>query len=752
MDSGGESAVDRGSRRVAGIDLGGPGWRRLVERERLVARLRGTDTPLALLHAPAGYGKSVLLAQWSRLDSRPFASVTLTRSHNDPAVLVASVIEALAAVEPLPDAVAAAIRTAQPNLDVVVPRLEAGLRARRLDSVLVLDELEHLRSDASLRVLEAIMAGVEGGSRLAMATRRTPPIHAARLQAARRLISFGASDLVMTPGEARQVLAEAGLDAPEPEVEAILAKTEGWPVALYLAGLSGRSRSEPRLPEAGLGGEEGNLVDYMREELIATAAPEDVDFLVRASVLDRLSGPLCDELLGVGDSGSRLAELSRENLLLIPLDQHDEWFRMHSLLAEMLRAELRRRHGGEVGELNGRASRWWESAGDPDRAVRFALEAAEFARAGRLIWEAVPAFNTTGRYATIQHWIEEIGLERAARDPHLSLTVAHGLLAEGDGGGAEYWGEVARPLLAGPGDAADDLEAGMAMLDAALGRGGTAQMAASAALARTSLDHDSPWAAMASLVAGLAAHLGGEREKARRELADGARRAAVWNVPLIQVLALAQLALLHASEGDWQSARILSSQARAQVDRSGLIARPSIVLAVAVSAYVAAADGRREEARSDLRTGRKLLARLREFAPWFEVETASALAAAATELKAPGVAVELLAQARAKLARQPDAPMLDAWVASIGEANAALESAGVAGLTGAELRVLRLLPSHLSHRQIAAELIVSPNTVKTQMRSVYRKLGVSSRHEAVEVCLSLGLSPNRGDSYPVTRE
>lgn len=111
----------------------------------------------------------------------------------------------------------------------------------------------------------------------------------------------------------------------------------------------------------------------------------------------------------------------------------------------MLRAELRHRHGGEVEALSRRASAWWAEAGDPPHAIGFAIDGADFARAGRLIREAVPAFNTAGRYASVQHWIEEIGLERAALDPHLALTVSHGSLAAGDGGAAEYWAGVARP-------------------------------------------------------------------------------------------------------------------------------------------------------------------------------------------------------------------------------------------------------------------------------------------------------------------
>ncbi|MGH2939282.1 MAG: hypothetical protein ACRDPE_14320, partial [Solirubrobacterales bacterium] len=544
---------------IAGIDLDGPGRAPLVERERLSGTLRNVAVPLVLLQAPAGFGKSVLLAQWARVDPRPFASVTLTESHNDPAVLLGALIDALYPIEPLPETVVSTMQGPQLELDVVVSRLEAALRIRSVDSVLVLDELEHLTSEDSLRLLGAIIDGVTGGSRLAMACRRVPPIHVVRLQAAQRLIVLETEDLLMTRGEAGRLLAKAGLEASEAELEAIVEKTEGWPVALYLSTL--RRRPASALPEAGFGGEERNLVAYIREEFLSIAPPEDVEFLIRVSLLDRLGGDLCDAVSGTAGSGPRLVALAHQNMLLIPLDSRDEWFRMHSLFAEMLGGELRRRPSEEVDELNRRASAWWESAGDPERAIRFAIDGADLARAGRLIWEAVPAFNTTGRYASIQAWIERVGLTRATADPHLSLTVAHGALAAGDGAGAEYWAEVARPLLASGADGTPDLPAALAMIDAALARDGTAAMGDAADAALASLDADSPWSATADLMAGIAAHLGGDGERARHRLADAARRSAVWGIPLIQVLALAQLALLDAAEGDWQAARILASQA-----------------------------------------------------------------------------------------------------------------------------------------------------------------------------------------------
>jgi LuxR family maltose regulon positive regulatory protein len=733
-----------GSDPITGVDLEGLGRGDLIERERLCERLRAARTRAVLLRAPAGYGKSVLLAQWARLDSRPFASITVTDAHNDPAVLVASIIEAFAPIDPLPESLAEAIQNARPNFDLVGRRLEGAIRAREMEAVLVLDELEHLEAEPALRMLEELLAAAGGATTVAMATRTTMPIHLTRLQAERKLTVLDAGDLVMTSGEAARFLAAVGIDADEDEVATIVAKTEGWPVALYLAGLTRRPGAARELPETGFGGDERHLVDYMREEFLASAPPADVDFLIRVAFLDRLGGELCDRVLGSTGSGARLAELARRNMLLVPLDRRDEWFRMHSLLADMLRAELGRRHGDEVARLHRRASEWWEEAGDPNRAIGFALGAGDHDRAGRLIWEAVPAFNGSGRQATLQRWIERIGLERAAVDPHLCLTVAFDFLVDGDGGGAGYWADLGRPLIESAAVEGADMRAGLAIVDAALARGGVEAMGMAAERAQLLLDRDGALTAMARLFVGVAAHLSGEDERARQTLADAARSAAVWNAPLFGVLALAQLALLAAAEEDWPTARILASQSRAGVDRCGLIARPFAALAVAISAYVDAGEHRREEALVDLAAGRALLGRLRDFGAWFEVETAAALAAAAVELNDAPAAAPLLESARRRLADLPDAPMLDAWVADIEDNLGRISAGGLADLTPAELRVLRLLPSHLSYRQIAEELIVSPNTVKTQIRSAYLKLDVSSRHEAVEACRAAGVSLSAG--------
>ncbi len=184
---------------------------------------------------------------------------------------------------------------------------------------------------------------------------------------------------------------------------------------------------------------------------------------------------------------------------------------------------------------------------------------------------------------------------------------------------------------------------------------------------------------------------------------------------------------------------MLASQARAQLDRSGIGDYPMMALSMAVSAVVRSRTGRVEEAAADLRQGKRLLEQLEDFAPWYEAETWVALARAAVRLGDAPAATRMLAEAARVLKLTPDAIVLETWIAETAIAIETASASGVHDLTPAELRVLQYLPTHLSFPQIAGQVFVSPNTVKTQAQGVYRKLGVNSRREAVEQARAAGL-------------
>jgi LuxR family maltose regulon positive regulatory protein len=726
---------------TAGVDLHRQRLGSLVERPRLLDRLEQSSASLVLLNAPTGYGKSVLLAQWAARDPRPFLSITLRDAHNDAVMLLEEVVEELDRIEPLPDEVASALAAPEPDLEgVVLPRLGAAIEARQTTAVLVLDELEHIESPQSLFAIRSLVEHVRGGTQIAIATREEPALPLGRLRANRLLSEIGRGELAMTMPESAELLAGIGIELNPRDVNTLVERAEGWPAALYLAGMALLEEADVSAAIGCFAGDDRIVADYIRDEFLTAISRRRIELLRRISILDRFNGELCDAVLERTGSATALRDLSHGNMLLLALDRKDEWFRLHTLLRDMLRAELRRTEPDAEPELRRRASRWWAEHGDADRAIEHAIAGKDYERAGELLWAGVPDYNARGRVATVERWLQRLGPGRIAAYPTLSLTAAQGCLARGEGSMTEYWMAVSRSLLdrMRPSTRKAPLTAGLALAEAALAREGPAAMSERAAAAAAVLPDESPWVSMCCLLDGTGLLLRGHVDEARERLTEGARRGAVGG-PHIQVLCLSQLALLAVEEPDWIVAGMLASQARAQIERSGLGDYTTAALAFAVSAFVRSHRGMAEEAATDLQIGARLMRRLDEFASWYEAETRIVLARAAARLGEPGLAGELMNEARRLTRQMPEATLLANWLRQ-GEAESeVISAAAVEELTPAELRILLSLSTHYSLPQIAARSHVSPNTVKTQAQAVYRKLGVSSRREAVERAREIGL-------------
>jgi LuxR family maltose regulon positive regulatory protein len=736
------------SPRSSGLDAA------LVHRPRLLSRLEESSHNLVLVNAPSGYGKSVLIGQWSERDSRPYPTLILGDEHNDPAMLIASIVAALEPIEPVAREVGVALANPEPSIKkVVLPRLGDSLERRQVPFVLVLDDFERIGSAAALDVVKTLVARLPPGSQLVVASRTEPELAISRLRVKGEINELGAAELVMTKGECQEMLAALDLDLGPGQLDTLVRRTEGWPAALHLAGLALRDASDLDEAIARFAGDDRFVVDYIREEFLESAGRRQLDFLRRASILDRLSGDLLDNVLERRGSATQLRELSRTNMLLTPLDRRDEWFRFHPLFREMLRAELRRSEPEQEEALNRRASDWWAANGDWDRAIRHAVDAGAFDRAGELLWLSIPELTTRGRNATVIGWLDRLGEDAVATDAALSLTASYAQITQGAGGKTEYWAAVAAGLIdkEPPSEKKTVLTAGLGLIEAALARGGVGAIADRTALAAELLPADSPWMSMCRLVEGVGLHLQGRRAEAHVKLADGARRGAV-GAPNVQVLCLSQLALLAIEEDDWTLAEMLASQARAQLDRSGIDEYPMMALALSVSAVVRSRTGRLEAAAADLRQGRALLERLEDFAPWYEAETWVALARASVRLGDAPAATVMLDEASRVLKLTPDAIVLGEWIADTALSIEAVSASAIRDLTPAEMHILQFLPTHLSFPQIAGQVFVSPNTVKTQAQSVYRKLGVTSRREAVEQARAAGLlDPGGPESDTVRR-
>jgi LuxR family maltose regulon positive regulatory protein len=691
-----------------------------VRRERLLRRLaQSTHVPVTLVVAPAGYGKTTLLVHWLQADPRPLVWLTAEPAGDDHEWLIASLAAALG--EPA---------------DLTLAELAYAVERREEPVVLVVDDAHHLRSAEALAVIDAIAAAVPLGSQIVLAARCEPALPIGRLRAQGRLIELRSRDLVMTRREATKMLRLAGLELAAEDVQTLLERTEGWPAGLYIAALSLRGRTDLRRAVERFGGDDRLLADYLRDELLDGLHPQRLRFLERSSVLEELSGPLCDAVLRRTGSGLALRDMSRSNLPLVPLDQSDVAYRYHRLLADMLRAELHRADPACEAELHRRASDWYADAGDGGRAIDHAIAAGDLARAGTLLWGTAAARVLDGRAADVRRWLDRFTPEQIASRPTLALTAAALHLVAGERDLVEHWAGVA-----GRSAADQALEAGAQAMRAAVGRAGIAAMGRDAERGYERLPEASPWRALCCLLEGVSRHLQRDAAAARPRLEEGARRGAI-EAPIVQALCLAQLALLAIDAGDWEQAQLMAARGRSQVERLGLDRHPTCALVFAVSAFVRAHRDRVDEAQADRRRATELLTRIIDSAPWYDVEIRVVLARTALRLGDVTGTRTLLAEAARELGRDDDIAVPRAWIDELWaqvEAFTVTELVGPSSLTTAELRVLALMPTHLSFREMGRGLHVSANTVKTHAHAVYRKLDVCSRSEAVVRARATGL-------------
>jgi LuxR family transcriptional regulator, maltose regulon positive regulatory protein len=681
-----------------------------VPRPRLVRRLsEARDAPFVLLVAPAGYGKTTLLSEWAACDGRRFAWIDLSAGDHDAARLIAS--------------------------------MKRIVHDTRPPSVLVVDNAHLVGTPETFHALDDVARSMPSGSQLALASRCEPGLPVGSLRAHRRIFELRTADLAMTSSEANALLTAAGIRLASDGLDRLMDRTEGWPAGLYLAALSLREQPSVDAALSRFAGDDRVVADYLRDELMARLEPDHVDFLLRTSILNTLSGPLCDAVLGHGGSGRILGTLARSNVLVVSLDRGGTSYRYHPLFREMLHSELRRLDPRREPELHARASAWHEEHGDLDSAIHHAVAAGNPEHSGELLWRHASSYIGHGRNDALAGWLNHFNDDQLAAVPSLAVAAATSRLAAGDGDQARHWtSAAARNLARRPSSERDPLNGAVLLLRALLAERGLAHMGRDAARARALASEHGESRSFSRLLAGASHQLAGDSARARAVLDDGARSSAVA-APHVQALCLAQLALLEIDGDDWDTAAILTARARSRVEGCGLAEYPIVALVYAVSALTRSHSGPVADADRDLRTASRLVDQLVDFIPWYEAETRVTLARASLGLSKVGGARSLIAEAARLVRRIPESPTLAAWVA---EACSQLEAAtGSAGagltLTAAELRVLRLLPTHLSFPAIATQLFVSPNTVKTHVRALYRKLDASSRSEAVSQAVAAGL-------------
>src|SRR3954451_7687485 len=705
----------------------------MISRPALIRRLMGSPhAAVTLLTAPAGCGKTSLLAEWAEADPRRFAWVKITPADDDPLHLLRSIAAAVGVAE-TPE---------RRGTKALSRQLAELVRDSRDEFVLVLDDAQFVQSRDAAAELRHLIDGLGPNACVALATRVAPSLPVARLRAERRLIELHTRDLCLTRDEVVQVAAAHGLDLDDRGAELLARRTEGWPAGVSLAALAVAGDPQPLRALARFGGDDQAVADYLREEVLAPLPAHVREFMVRSSILERLSGPLCDHVLERRDSLAVLRGLERRNLVL-PLDRTRTQYRFQSLLAQTLRSELASADGMRRERLHQRASEWYQSRDDQASALDHAVCANDLERAGALVWNETAPLLSYGDNATLLARLGRFSAEEMATSPALATSCAMTHLAMGERALAEHWTAVATRTMSGVDGLDPSLEVAGYLLRAAAGDD-TASAAQDAARASELAEADSPWRTLACLIPGLAKQLSGEPDAARALLDEGSRSGAA-TAPSIQVLCQAQLAVMAMSENDWESATMYAVRAHAQTDRVGLGEYPTSALVYAASAAAHAHSGRLAECERDTRQATRLLAKLADFTPWYKAECSIALAWAGLRVGDLPAAQALLKDAERELRMIPDATTAREWLSACSVQTALVASARNSEahpLTTAELRVLQFLPTHLSFPEIALELFVSTNTVKTHARAVYRKLAASCRNEAVTNARETGLLAN----------
>ena len=605
-----------------------------VPRPRLAVALgEGLARRLTLVCAPAGSGKTVMLADWARSAGRPVAWLSLDAADNDPVRFWRHVVAALDRARPgIAERVSPLLGPpAPPTFDGLVTALVNELDAEPSEAevLLVLDDYHLIDAQTVHASLEFLVDHLPLGLHLVMASRSDPPLPLPRLRAGGRLTELRATDLRFTADEAAALLREAtGGELPAAAVAALAARTEGWAAGLQLAALSLRGQADPAGFAAAFGGSHRYLLDYLTEEVLERQAEERRGFLLETSVLERLSGGLCDAITGRTDSQAILQQVEQAGLFLMPLDEVRGWWRYHPLFADLLRARLRQEQPSRIPALHRNAAAWSEEHGLADDAVRHALAAGEPVWAARLIEQNIDGLFLLGESTTVERWLAALPAELISSRPRLCLAQAFQAISRGDVEAIEPLLDAAEHALAvTPGVADEPFEpsAGrgasqLANIPAAiaLGRAALAQLSGDAEGAmrfgrRTLAELGEGEWMLESITRGylaLAKWLHGELTEAERALSSAIAQAQAAGAATIAAWVCHHLGLVQRAQGRLDAAAATYQQALEITTPPGRPALPAAGIAYVGLAEVAY---QRDELNAALRDVTEGVAACRQF-------------------------------------------------------------------------------------------------------------------------------------------
>ncbi len=443
---------------------------KVVLRPRLIERLNeGLHRKMILISAPAGFGKTTLASEWVASCQRPVAWLSLDEGDNDPTRFLTYLIAALQTIAAnIGTGVLGVLQSPQPpTTEKILTALLNEITTIPNNFVFVLDDYHVVDSKPLDEALTFLLEHLPPQMHLVIATREDPHLPLARLRARGQLAELRAADLRFTPTEAAKFLNQAmSLQLSTEDIAALEARTEGWITGLQLAALalqgslSMQGHADTSRFIQSFTGSHRFVLDYLVEEVLQRQPEHIRSFLLQTSILNRLSGRLCDAVTGQAGSSGILETLERGNLFIVPLDDQRQWYRYHHLFTEVLLAHALEEQPGQIPLLHKRASAWYEQNNLPAEAIRHALAARDFERAAGLIEKTYPAMDASFQYAAWLGWVRKLPDEVVRARPVLSVDYAQALADSGEFDASKPWLQEAEQRLAGPAE-------GMVVMDEA---------------------------------------------------------------------------------------------------------------------------------------------------------------------------------------------------------------------------------------------------------------------------------------------
>ena len=699
----------------------------VITRARLIGRLQDRDPRITLIQAPAGYGKTVLAMQWAASLGNPVAWVTLDDTDNDPVVQISTVMSAIERADPDSSWGDEPLTGDEPAYSRrVVPHFRIRLEAMRSPITVVIDDAHEVTESPAASLLVALLGSLPAGSRAIVAGRALGVLPVAQWLSEARAVMVTQDDLAMDPPEIATLLGELTGTAPLPHVaEELHDATGGWPIATYLgAGLD----------DLGDLGDLAHLDAFLEQQVLRDADAEIVRFLTLTSPLVDLSAAFCDDVLGERGSAGLLARAEASTLLITRSLDHG-WYRLHPLLRDHLHRRLATEQPDLRRTILRRATQWSAESGYVDLAISYARESHDLDLVADMVWAGASDALQKGQNERVIGWLSALDEPVIATRRPLALTAAWAHIHRGNTEEAFRWAHevlaaIPDPELPGPINSA--LDAGVAALLALRGAKGYREAAVLGTRTVSDLPPGNVIRPFAQLLSGWMQALAGDRDEGAENLRRAQQMARTRGLTGTEVEATALLATTLLSQNQAAQAGPLIRHCLESMDKSGLsnsVATRAVLIGPV--AVFTARSGNRDLTRQRLAEAQALGTDFAQLLPWLPVVIGACAATAGALLGDMQEAGRFQGMADHAAAAIPASPLLDDLRAS---ARTALEQAlPLSRLSPAERRVWDLLQTRATLREVARTLSVSPETVKSQTGSIYRKLGISSRREAQEL-------------------